>query len=295
MTTTVSISQDGELYDSETGEVIEPAIVKPAIEDKKLPALTERILADTERNLRRKARIALKSRYLPVSIYNEEQVITIVRAGEELGLPFMSSLRSISIIEGKISLESSLMRALVFRKIPNSRIDFIECSSEKCIIEMQRPGGKVNTFIFTIEDAKRAGLLKKNNWTKYPISMLIARASAIGCRAIFPDALLGGAVYDPDELESEVQISEYEVEIEKFRSEILALSTSLPEDKRTMCIDQTNDAAFKCNVSMLEKILVRTREIVENFKSNKEESDGQIVVPIGNEVTQITNSQEVSP
>jgi hypothetical protein len=193
--------------------------------DKKDPVI-EQVLVATEAQLRRKARIAIKSGYLPSNIYTEDQVLTIVRAGEELGLPFMSSLRAIHLIEGKIALEATAMRALVFRKIPGARIDFIECSAERCIVEMQRPGGKTNVFAFTIEDARRAGLLGKKNW-KYPVSMLIARASTIGIRAIFPDAILGGfgIMSELDELEDEADkqpqpMSDIDIEIEKLRSEI---------------------------------------------------------------------------
>jgi hypothetical protein len=232
--------------------------------EKKDPII-EQVLVATEAQLRRKARIAIKSGYLPSNIYTEDQVLTIVRAGEELGLPFMSSLRCIYLIEGKIALEATAMRALVFRKIPGARIDFIECSAERCLVEMQRPGGKTNLFAFTIEDARRAGLLAKKNW-KYPISMLIARASTIGIKAIFPDAILGGfgLAYEVDEIDDDKvgPLSETDIEIEKLRSEILIVSSSMPDDKRLACLDQTNKAAAKYNIELLQKILLRAKEVV---------------------------------
>jgi hypothetical protein len=249
-------------------------VVSPGIgSDDRKPI--DAIIVAPEVALRKKARVALKSGYLPSTIFTEEQVVTIVRAGEELGIPFMSSLRSISLVDGKITLEAGLMRALVFRRIRDAQIDFIECSSEKCIVEMQRPGGKVNRFIYTIDDAKVAGLLKKSNWQKYPISMLIARASAIGCRAIFPDALIGGSIYDPDEI-GNLPPSEFDIEIERIRQDILSLAVALPEDKRTVCLDQTQEAVSRCNVVMLEKILFRVREIVEG--RNVEEGTVEVEV-----------------
>lgn len=250
-------------------------------EEKKKDKIIDAIIIAPEISLRKKARVALKSGYLPTTMFSEEQVVTIARAGEELGLPFMSSLRSISLVDGKITLEAGLMRALVFRRIKGAKIDFIECTSEKCIVEMQREGGKVNRFVYTIEDAKQAGLLKKSNWQKYPISMLIARASAIGCRSIFPDALLGGSVYDPDEIG--LTISEYEIEIERLKSEIISLAVALPEEKRTACLDQTQDAVSRCNVTLLEKILLRTREIVEG----RELQEGKV------EVVQVVESDPI--
>jgi len=138
---------------------------------------------------------------------------------------------------------------------------------------MQRPGGRTNVFAFTIEDARRAGLLKKTNWIKYPISMLIARASAIGIKSIFPDAIFGdfGMAYELDELEDSepnVGLSDRDIAIEKLRTDIMALANRLPEEKRFTCLDQTNKAASKYNIELLNKILARTKEIVESGQSN---------------------------
>ena len=52
----------------------------------------------------------------------------------------------------------------------------------------------------TMEDAKRAGLLGKTSWQRYPEDMLFARALSRGARRFCPDAL-GGAIYTPEELE----------------------------------------------------------------------------------------------
>jgi len=134
---------------------------------------------------------------------------------------------------------------------------------------MQRPGGKTNLFAFTIGDAQRAGLVKKNNWMKYPISMLIARASAMGIRAIFPDAILGGCgmVYEIDEIddrETPSGLSDRDIEIERLRTEILTASAPMAADKRATCLDQTNKAAANYNIELLQKILSRAKEIVES-------------------------------
>ena len=243
------------------------------------PSPVEQVLAATEVSLRKRARVALKSGYLPTSVYTEEQVLMIVRAGEELGLPFMASLRTISLVEGKIALEATLMRALALRKIKGSKIVFHECSAERCVVEMSRPSAAI-MVTYGIVDAQRAELTKKTNWKKHPISMLIARASAIGCRAIFADALMGGSVYDPDELDrsGDGSMSEQDVEIERYKQEIEALAVALPEEKREACLRQTRDAALTSNVTLLLKIRDRVKSLVDRQEPLEEPTEKPEVV-----------------
>lgn len=252
----------------------------------------EQVLLATEFSLRKRARVALKSGYLPTSIYTEEQVLMIVRAGEELGLPFMASLRSISLVEGKIALEATLMRALALRKIKGSKIVFHECSAQRCVVEMSRPSAAI-MVTYSVEDAQRAELTKKTNWRRHPISMLIARASAIGCRAIFADALLGGSVYDPDELDrsGDGSMSEQDVEIERFKQEIEALAVALPEEKREACLRQTRDAALTGNVALLQKIRDRVKSLVDP-QDPPEEPVGDSEVEVVNALSGGANAEE---
>jgi hypothetical protein len=51
-----------------------------------------------------------------------------------------------------------------------------------------------------MEDAKRANLTGKDNWTKYPRNMLFARALSNGQKWYAPDVFNGATVYTPDEL-----------------------------------------------------------------------------------------------
>jgi hypothetical protein len=93
-----------------------------------------------------------------------------------------------------------------------------ELSSEKCsILFRQRDslaeGGwaDLGKFTYSLEDAKRAGLLDKknkdgsdNNWIKYPTNMLFARAISSGVRVYCPDIFNGNLVYVPEELGAQV-------------------------------------------------------------------------------------------
>ena len=69
---------------------------------------------------------------------------------------------------------------------------------------MSRPDFEPDTFEYTMEMAKTAGLLAQGgNWQKYPAAMLRARCITAAARAYAPDVLDG--CYDPDELAPEVQ------------------------------------------------------------------------------------------
>jgi hypothetical protein len=89
-----------------------------------------------------------------------------------------------------------------------------ELSNEKCTIAFkQRVGvGALGTgsedlgeFTYSIEDAKRAGLVKQgSSWEKYPANMLFARAISSGVRVYCPDVFNGNLVYVPEELGAQV-------------------------------------------------------------------------------------------
>jgi hypothetical protein len=73
----------------------------------------------------------------------------------------------------------------------------IEETNKACAIKFMR-GDLQYLSTFTIEDAKTAGLLTKNNWTKYTKDMLYWRCVVRGLRRICPDAVMG--LYTPDEI-----------------------------------------------------------------------------------------------
>jgi hypothetical protein len=56
---------------------------------------------------------------------------------------------------------------------------------------VKRKGQKEQVRTFSYEDAQRAGLVKKDNWVKYPRRMLQMRARAFALRDVFPDILQG--------------------------------------------------------------------------------------------------------
>ena len=91
-----------------------------------------------------------------------------------------------------------------------------------------------------MDDAKRAGLVKKDGWQFYPKAMLRARAITAGLRAVAPDIIAG--IYDPEELGADVTVdgeivippaaphspalTAIRTEIEDLKAEVQALDTA---------------------------------------------------------------------
>jgi hypothetical protein len=74
-----------------------------------------------------------------------------------------------------------------------------------CKVWMRRVGGFEYTAIFTMDDAKRAGLIKpEGGWDKYPANMLRWRAIGYCADIVFPDVI--GGMLRPEELGATVNI-----------------------------------------------------------------------------------------
>ena len=152
--------------------------------------------------IQRQCKAFLESNYLPDHIQNLAQAITIAWKGHELGIQPLQAFSSITVIKGKPCLSSELMLALIYQRVKGAKVTFKTPADKQhleCTVEMQRSGGEAQSFRFSIEDAKRADLIKPNSaWLKYPASMLRARAISAGARAVFPDAIMG--TYTPEEM-----------------------------------------------------------------------------------------------
>ncbi len=127
-----------------------------------------------------------------------ENVFLAYIAGQPFGWDVTMSMRSFHIIEGTPSLKPEIQLALVRQaghsvSVKTSSVDAV------ILVGKRQDTGDVAEVGYTIEDAKRAGLIGKGNWKTYPEDMLFARAVSRLCRRLFQDVLLGCA-YVPEEL-----------------------------------------------------------------------------------------------
>lgn len=137
------------------------------------------------------------------------QAIVKIQAGKEIGIPPVQAMMGINIMQNKISLSAGLIGQLLKKAgyqykatwYPNQQ------NAESVAISLWEPGAKwrevepMAEVSFSMEDAHRAGLAKKDVWRKYPSNMLFARAISNAARWHAPEVLCGA--YTPEELGGE--------------------------------------------------------------------------------------------
>lgn len=134
--------------------------------------------------------------FLPEHIKTPGQAVAIILTGRELGMAPMRALRSLIMVKGKVTenADSQLARF----KSDGGRAKFTTLDETRAELALVHPNGDTHTEIFTLEDAKRAGLLSSMGWQKFPKAMLRSRAITAGLKSVGWEG--GTGVYDPAEL-----------------------------------------------------------------------------------------------
>lgn len=129
-----------------------------------------------------------------------EAVLSTGLVGRELGIPFMTALRTIHNIKGRHALSAQLIVALVLRSGLAEYFEAAELTDASCTYVTKRKGGRGEIAVtHTLEMAKQAELVKPDSgWVKNPQDMLAARASARLARLVYPDICAN--VYTPEEI-----------------------------------------------------------------------------------------------
>jgi hypothetical protein len=133
-----------------------------------------------------------KSDFFPAWKNKPHDAAVAILFGQSLGLSWGHSLLNIAVINGRPTVWGDAMLALCM-KSPFWE-DFDEDLDERtmtatCLVK--RIGKKEKMATFSLEDARTAKLLGKDNWIKYPKRMLQMRARAFALRDVFPDVLHG--------------------------------------------------------------------------------------------------------
>lgn len=147
--------------------------------------------------IRSQAESLVKTGFLPQAIKTPEQALAIILTGRELGIPAMTALNGINVIQGKPTISPQLMLGLIERsgQLDNIKIDM---SDEEVSVTMKRKGRSAHTEVFGWEQAKAMQLVSKDNYRKQATTMFKWRAVSACARVVFPDVLLG--LYTHEEL-----------------------------------------------------------------------------------------------
>lgn len=115
--------------------------------------------------------------------------------GREVGLPPMTSLQFIAVINGRPSIYGDALPGIALNKgLITDMQEHLEGEGEAmmAVCEVTRPSGTVVRQTFSIADAKQAGLWgKQGPWTQYPRRMLQWRARSWAIRDAAPHGLFG--------------------------------------------------------------------------------------------------------
>lgn len=150
------------------------------------------------------SKILASSGLMPNGMDTAEKVCVALQYGYELGLSPMVSVNNIAVVNGKPTLGTDIMHAIVRHSKEYGGVEWV-CQDNKkaeCIVHRINANYREDVRgLYTIEMATAAGLTKKDNWAKYPARMLKHRALSYALRDAFPDVLAG--IYSPDEMDME--------------------------------------------------------------------------------------------
>jgi hypothetical protein len=140
--------------------------------------------------------IAAASRVMGLNSKAEGAIKCLVAM--ELGLPLTSAFKNIYVVNGRPAIEAKIAWALVLRSglldtqaHKETRLTDDKGNFTGWEVSSRRTNGLSATRRFTVDDAKRAGLLTKDNWKYYPEDMCWAKAMSRLCGALWPDVING--------------------------------------------------------------------------------------------------------
>lgn len=203
-------------------EVVEVKQVHALVETDERGVVAPKTLEDAYRY----AKYVFQSKLAPSSLDSVEKVLVAMQTASELGLQPLSSLKSMYVINGTVSLFGDLPLALVRRsglleKIHETQYDVngllmnsdnknldAECSFARCVVK--RKGEQEEVREFSWNEAVKSGLTKdkwgdKKTYLNFRKRMLQMRSRSWALKDIFPDVLLGVAIFEYDNFKEDVR------------------------------------------------------------------------------------------
>ena len=140
----------------------------------------------------------------PRELDHPGKLYAVMVFGLALGVSPTAALRSIYIVNGRPQPSAELMAGIVMAAESDATFEVTELTDTSCTMRIRRPARNIDAeYTYTIEDAKRANLIKQGNpWSTFPRDMLRHAAMKRLCRAYAPDLINGleaSALSNPEE------------------------------------------------------------------------------------------------
>lgn len=217
------------------------------------------------------AEMLQRSKMLPDHLKGDKATIfNVMLIARSLDIPMTTAFQHVLEQDGKIGMSAVLMQALVLRAGHN--LYKVSATNEQATVRAHRPGigedgEDFADITFTVQDAKRAGLLNLTDkgevrararndadrilpWEAYTADMLLWRAIGRGARHYFSDVLMGvgGMVYTPDEIGGEVDEEGLPVRTDA------TVNTDIPEEVKAFILRINNARTLKALSALYEEI-----------------------------------------
>lgn len=140
----------------------------------------------------KKAEVMAASSLLPESYRKQPaNLLWAMELADALDVSLAQAITGISVIQGKPTMSAEMMRALVLRA--GHRFTVTDMTDQAVTVTVARKEwpDDVQQFTFSMADAQHAGLAGSATYKKHPKAMLLARATSMACRAVFPDVVSG--------------------------------------------------------------------------------------------------------
>lgn len=171
-----------------------------------LPAPATEAAGHFDVELRRAQAIAAAGDMIPTAYRGKPGAVLLAQQwADTRGLDLLTTMQGVSFVQGKPIVDATMQRALASANGIDVRV--VEATGERASVKVIRDGEVIGEAAYSLDDARQANLLGKDNWKKDPTSMLVARATTRAVRWFAPSVLLGVFVADEtDDVADPVQV-----------------------------------------------------------------------------------------
>jgi hypothetical protein len=181
---------------------------------------------------------------------NDGAVLLALEWAQHHGLTLLQVMQSVSFVQGRPVVDATAQRALAERAgytvIPT------EILPDRCTVTVSRGGQEIGRASYSLQDAKRANLLGKDNWRTDPEAMLVARATGRAIRRYAPTVLFGMA--SPDEID-DAPLESIPPRPEPLEAELVPTELDLPEQIDPTEIDGQLDGQLSIDDALEPEII----------------------------------------